>query len=195
MKNLLKYLPVAFVLIGLPIFSWYFLNKGTVMRKDAMKSLYVKSDLGQFQTVTDDDSTFQSSAMLGKRWFVVFIPETADFTQAMQISSQIYSQAKDDFSPYVLCISGIKSGISTIEISQNFQKKFDRKFCKNAFLAQDHFAKLGSQIFKIPENLVQKSLVILVDEKSKIRNYYELENENEVKKLVREYPVFLSLKP
>ena len=66
--------------------------------------------------------------------------------------------------------------------------------CKNAFIEDEHFSKFGREIFGIPESLISKSIVVLIDDKAQVRNYYNIEDPVVFKQLVREYPVFLSLK-
>lgn len=191
MVKILRYLLILFVLVGLPVFSWYFLNKGTSMRKDAMASLQVKEQVPSFQTLTDDDSTFTKQNLIGKRWFVFLMPTQLDSGKSLSVVTQIYELAKDDFHPYFLTLIGFNQSISTVDIIEPLLKKLDRKYWKNAFIAEEHFDNFTKEVFKL-DPIVPS--VVLLDEKAQIRNTYPINNDESIKKLVREYPVFLSLK-
>ncbi|MFZ1380149.1 MAG: hypothetical protein WAS56_10815 [Saprospiraceae bacterium] len=194
MQKLLKYIPILLILIGLPLFSWYYLNKGTTMRRDAMKSLVIKSKVSNFQILTDDDSTFTNQGLVDKRWFVLWLPQNADRENMLGTCAKIYDLAKDDFQPHFFSIIGFTTGENANSISELFSKKLNRKYWKNAFIEDEHFSKFGREIFGIPESLISKSIVVLIDDKAQVRNYYNIEDPVVFKQLVREYPVFLSLK-
>lgn len=52
----LKVLIVLVILIGMPLFAWYFLNEGTQMRKEAMAYLTPKETISSFQCITESES-------------------------------------------------------------------------------------------------------------------------------------------
>ena len=48
--------------------------------------------------------------------------------------------------------------------------------------------------FHLPDSLVKSNIAILIDTQLMIRNYYQLDDQAQLRNLVLHYPVFLSLK-
>ncbi len=184
---------VAIILIGLPLFAWYYLSKGTQMRKDAMVDLAVKSEVGNFQSVTDSDSIFYSESFQGKRWIVGIIGADSSRTHGIELLKNIYKQSKEEFTIHLFTIVGLFSGEMISDMSRQFELTQDRNWIKT-YMAAKHIYLFSEDAFAIPEKYKNKNIVVLVDEFGKIRQYYDLSDDAEVKKMVRQIPVFLSLK-
>ncbi|HRI00281.1 MAG TPA: hypothetical protein PK006_04440 [Saprospiraceae bacterium] len=184
---------LVLILIILPIFAWYFLQKGTQMRKDAMQDLNPKGGVDLFQLTTDDDSTFTQSHFLTKKWLVCFFEHDSIGLQSLQIIKSINKQASEDFVLNVFSVMGLKEG----ELIKDASYKHDIsnfKFWKKAYIANVHLYKFCDKVFQVPLELYNKPVALLLDQNSQIRAYYNLEDPESVKMLVKQLPVFLSLK-
>lgn len=193
MKKYLNYLFLSIILVGLPLYAWYYLSKGTQMRKEAMAELQPKAEVGHFQSVTDADSMFYSESFKGKKWIVGIIGADSARIKHVTVLKNIFKQAKEEFSVNVFTIIGLYSG----ELIGDMGKKLDIPRNGNwvkTYMAAQHIFIFSEDAFAIPESYKNKSLVVLVDENEKIRKYYSLADENEIKIMARQIPVFLSLK-
>jgi hypothetical protein len=166
---------------------------GTKMRKDAMADLQVKESIGNFQSVTDSDSLFNSESFKGKKWLVAVIGADSLRMKHLTIFKNIFKQSKEEFDVNVFTIVGLYSGELIPDMGKQFELPLDRKWIKT-YMAAQHVYVFSADAFVIPEAFQNKNLAILVDEKGNIRNYYSLEDETQVVNLVRQVPVFLSLK-
>ncbi|MBK8449646.1 MAG: hypothetical protein IPL42_06315 [Saprospiraceae bacterium] len=193
MKKVLTNLMLAVILIGLPLFAWYYLDSGTKMRKEAMLDLEPKAEMGNFQSVTDQDSLFYSESLIGKRWIIGLIGADSLRAKSVEILKNVYKQAKEEFSINMYSMIGLYPGELIGDMSKNFSLSQDRNWIKT-YMAEKHIYIFGQDAFSIPDQLKNKDLIIFLDEFGKIRNYYDLTNPEQVKHMARQVPVFLSLK-
>lgn len=193
MKKNLNYLWVGLILIGLPFFAWYYLSKGTEMRKSAMKELEPKGAVGNFQSVTDSDSLFYSENLKGHRWIVGIIGADSLRRSSLEILKNIYNQSKEEFSVKVFTIIGLYSGEFIPEMGAKLRLPREANWI-NTYMADKHVFVFAEDAFVIPPVRLKQDLILLVDEKGTVRQYYSLANPEEVKKMARQVPVFLSLK-
>lgn len=193
MSRLYQLLLLGIIVIGFPFFAWYYLNKGTQMRKLAMQHLAPKGMLSNFQTATDQDSVISSEGLSGKRWIIGIIPADSSRQENINEFKKIIAQVSGEFSTHVFTIIGLELGEQISQIGQ--QLDLPRKSTWfSTFLAKNHVFPFSSDAFSLPEKYLDKPLIVLLDENGQIRNYYSLNLPDEVKTAIREIPVFLSLK-
>ncbi len=193
MKKYFNYLFVAIILVGLPLYAWYFLTKGTQMRKDAMSDLEPKFQIGNFQSVTDADSLFYSESFLGKKWIVGIIAADSLRDKHVEIVKDLYQQSKDEFSSNIFTIIGLHSGELIVDMGKHFALPYDANWIKT-YMAAKHIFLFSNEAFSIPESKSNQSLVVFIDNQGMTRQYYTLSDGEDVKKMARQLPVFLSLK-
>ncbi len=163
------------------------------MRKDAMSDLEPKIEIGNFQSVTDSDSLFHSNSFLGKKWIVGIIGADSLRDKDLRILKDLYVQSKTEFSFNVFSIIGLHSGELIPEMAEKLNIPRENDWIKT-YMAARHIYIFAGEAFSIPESLTKKNLIILIDQHGMIRQYYALNEESEIKKMVRQVPVFLSLK-
>lgn len=191
--RLVRTVGLLILLIGLPAFAWYFLNQGTQMRKEVMARLEPKGNLGNFQSVTDRDSLFYSESLLGKRWIIAVIAADSSRQTNVEIFKNIKKQIGNEFSLNVYSLIGLFPGELIYEMSTELGiSSFD--FWEKSYMAENHIYPFASDAFDIPESYRNKNLAILMDEQGRIRRYYAIDDQQELKNAIREIPVFLSLK-
>ena len=185
---------IFLILIGLPIFAWYFLQKGSGMRKNAMAELKAKDTIDAFETPTENDIIVRQNFLVGKRWLVAILGNDDNRNLMAHTVLNLYNQSKEEFKPNIMCITGLKSGESMPQITQNFKFKSSDSTWLNCYLSENHLHPFTQEVFNLPNEYKNRPSVILVDEDLHVRNYYRLDDPDDVKKLVWQYPVFLSLK-
>ena len=193
MKKVLTLLLIGIILVGLPIYAWYYLSEGTKMRKQAMTDLEPKAEVGNFQSVTEQDSLFYSESLKGNRWIIAIIGADSLRPGHINIVKNIFKQSKEEFSVHLYSIIGLTQGELIPEMNQKFDLPRDRNWIKT-YMAEKHVYVFAADAFSIPEGHKNKNLIIFLDEFGKIRNYYNLGDAAEVKHLSRQVPVFLSLR-
>lgn len=193
MKKTFNLILIAGILIGLPLFAWYYLSKGTQMRKDAMADLIPKAELGNFQTSLEDESIFYSDSLLGKNWIVAIIGADSTRSKHVNILNKLYTQTKEEFSVNVFTIIGLYHGELLRDMSQLLGLPNSKNWLKS-YMAANHVYPFSAEAFSIPEHLKNQNVILLMDKNGKIRNYYSLLDDASVVDLVRHIPVFLSLK-
>lgn len=181
------------IIIGLPAFAWYYLNKGTQMRKSAMENLSPKSEMGNFQTVTEKDSLYYSQSLQGKRWIIGIIGADSLRIKHLKDLKDLVGQAKLEFSVNVFTIIGLYQGELITEMSDKLEIGRETNWVKT-YMAANHVFPFSTDAFSIPESHSNQNIIALVDEEGRMRNYYKFEDKEEIKTAVREIPVFLSLK-
>ncbi|MDQ3140905.1 MAG: hypothetical protein M3Q56_01520 [Bacteroidota bacterium] len=163
------------------------------MRKSAMSALEPKGQIGNFQSVTEQDSIFNSEHLKGNRWLITILGADAARETSSKDILKLFTQSNKDFNGHIFSIIGLFPGES-MDVAQN---KFNWPKMPNwkvSYMAEKHVYIFSTDAFEIPERLRNKPLAILVDENGRIRNYYDLSDQNKLMELVRHYPVFLSLK-
>ena len=171
-------------MIGLPLYAWYYLTKGTQMRKDAMADLEPKAEVGNFQSVTDADSLFYSESFQGKRWIVGIVGADSSRENGIHILKDIYKQSKEEFTMNVFTIIGLFSGELIPDMSKQFELPREHNWIKT-YMAAKHVYVFSEDAFSIPESYKNKNIIVLVDENGKIRQYYSLTDDLEVKKMAK----------
>ncbi|NOT36093.1 MAG: hypothetical protein HOP11_01810 [Saprospiraceae bacterium] len=178
----------------MPITAWYFLNKGSVLRKNAMEELKAKDVIDAFETPTENDLIVNTNFLKGRRWLVAILgngPRRADNAQNIL---NLYNQSKEEFKPNILCITGLLQGESMPQMTQQLKLRSTDSTWLNCYLAENHVHPYTYEVFNIPLEFKNKACAVLVDEKLHVRNYFNLDDPASVKELVWQYPVFLSLK-
>jgi len=193
MKKTFNLILIAGILIGLPLFAWYYLSKGTQMRKEAMSDLRPKAELSNFQTSLEDESIFFSDSLLGKNWIVAIIGADSSRVKHLNILNKIYIQTKEEFSVNILTIVGLYPGEMLRDMSQLLGIPNSKNWLKS-YMAANHVYPFSTEAFSIPEHLKDQDVILLLDRNGKIRNFYKLMDTDSVVDLVRHIPVFLSLK-
>ncbi len=194
MNKYLKTTLVLLILIGMPAFAWYFLERGTSLRKAAMKSLEPKEAIGQFETPTEKDIIINSEKLKGKRWLIAVIGSLDRRTDYCKILTNLYQQSKESFKPYIMTVIGLKHGEPLKATSETLKLPSEDNHWNICYLSIDHVFPFCAEAFNLREAYQDKDCIILLDENLMVRNYYLLSDTKEIQKLIREYPVFLSLK-
>lgn len=194
MKSKLRIFVVLIILLGMPAFAWYFLQKGTSMRKSAMQNLEPKETLGQFETMTEKEQVVNPLSLKGKRWLIAILGTKDQRKASAELLLKLYKQSKDEFQANIFSLTGLDTGESMPFISQYLNLPSDDSHWLISYMSSDHLYAFSKEAFSIREQYVNKPCIILLDENLTIRSYYDISKELEVQKLVREYPVFLSLK-
>ncbi|MEP7195362.1 MAG: hypothetical protein ABI851_02510 [Saprospiraceae bacterium] len=177
----------------MPGFAWYYLQKGTTLRKNAMAALQPKGEIGKFETPTEKDVVIRPDQLKGNRWLIAIIG-TEDRSKFTPTILNIYKQSKDEFLPNILFLTGLEMGESIPIVSQQLKLPSDNPKWLICYFAKEHLFPFSKDAFNIIDTYANKSCVMLVDENLQIRNTYLLSEDSDVKQLVRHYPVFLSLK-
>jgi hypothetical protein len=193
LRKALNYFFVAVILIGLPFYAWYYLNKGERMRKDAMADLQPKAEVGNFQSVTDADSLFYAESFRGKKWIVGIVGADSMRAKHLDVIKNIYNQAKEGFRVNFFTIVGLFPGELIPDMRKQLDLPTDANWTKT-YMAAQHVYKFSEDAFSLPQNMLNKNVVVFVDEDGKILQFYSLDDKSETVKLVRQLPVFLSLK-
>jgi hypothetical protein len=189
----IKQLIVFIVIVGLPLTAWFFLNKGSQMRKEALERLQPKGSVGHFQMSVDIDSIFDAGMMSGKRWVVGILGHDSIRGVQMQFFQELLRQAGNEFPMHVFTIAAIAPGerIEGLSVAMGFPST---PFWIKAYLASIHVFPFAQGAFEVPNAYSDRDILIFVDEKGRIRNYYSLEDEFDRKQAVRDLPIFYALK-
>lgn len=163
------------------------------MRKDAMSELEPKFQIGNFQSVTDADSLFYSESFLGKKWIVGIVGADSLREKHIEIVKDLYRQSKDEFTCNVFTIIALQSGELIVDMGKQFGLPYDANWIKT-YMAAKHIFLFSSEAFSIPDSKNNQSMVVFVDNEGMTRQYYSLSNPDDVIKMARQLPVFLSLK-
>lgn len=163
------------------------------MRKSAMENLSPKSEMGNFQTVTEKDSLYYSQSLQGKRWIIGIIGADSLRIKHLKDLKDLVGQAKLEFSVNVFTIIGLYQGELITEMSDKLEIGRETNWVKT-YMAANHVFPFSTDAFSIPESHSNQNIIALVDEEGRMRNYYKFEDKEEIKTAVREIPVFLSLK-
>lgn len=193
MNRSFSFFLILIILIGLPISAWYFLNKGTQMRKAAMADLQQTIQLGSFQLPVKNDSMIGPQTLLGNRWLIALVPaDTGRMEYAIELLG-LFKQTEKDFIPNWLTIVATKPGEDRYTLVKDFQWP-EKSNWAISFLAENHLYPFSNEAFRVTTEFQNMPLIFFVDENNYIRQFYRMNNKEDMMRLVRQYPVFLSLK-
>lgn len=194
MNSKLRILAVALILIGLPLFAWYFLNAGTRMRKEAMGSLKPKDAVQHFQNTSSDNLIITEDSLKGARSLVALIAADSQATEHVDIVLRLRKQSSEEFNLRTLIVAGQNFGENIDYLNSKFGFSTSSSDFRVCYMAASHVFPFGNSVFNVPSDYKDQSIAILVDDQLQIRNFYKLSDPQDVKLLVRHLPVFLSLK-
>ncbi len=189
-----KLLLIFIILIGLPAFAWYFLESGTAMRKEAMEALKPKIGISHFQNVEWHDTPVTEDSLKGKRWMVAILGADSANREHVQTLLKLNKQSEVEFTLRTFVLAGMNSGETAEYLNAHLSVPVNDPKWLVSYMAAEHVFPFTEQIFSTPADYQKQSIVVLLDDKQQIRNYYKLSDPDDLKNLVRHLPVFLSLK-
>ncbi|MBK9272313.1 MAG: BRCT domain-containing protein [Saprospiraceae bacterium] len=194
MTQQIKIALVLIILIGLPLFAYYFLQSGTRMRKEAMEALKPKIAISHFQNTDWKDRTISEDSLKGSKWLVAVLGADSMNRDHVQKLIKLNQQSSEEFTQKTYLIAGMNSGETADYLNALLSVPIHDPKWIISYMAADHVFPFSASVFGIPEEYKNTSVAIFLDDKQQIRNYYKLSDSEDVKKLVRHLPVFLSLK-
>ncbi len=171
---------IVLVLFGLPALSWLFLQKGLNTRLSILQEI---DSLGLVPVCLPlaEDSLVAPQTWKPNTWFIAFHRSDSSSHVAEEVLEKIYEDLSEKTALSVL--------VFTLE-EGNVPKAIDLHSKKNQFeISLDSLAwkMLAVEGFHWPVDdtaYPRSSLVALVDEDGVILNFYDLEKEEEVKRLI-----------
>ena len=193
LQKILRTGGVLVVLVGLPIFAWYFLNKGAQLRYRVMTELKPKSEVLDFIIAIEKDSIFSKEQLRIAKSLIAFIRHSETGQVAEKNINRIYTQSSKDFQPRMIVFE-VDSSFPDSVIMKPKSAIANQEFVKVYQISENLFRSQFHSAFHLPDSLVKSNIAILVDTQLMIRNYYQLDDQAQLRNLVLHYPVFLSLK-
>ncbi len=212
-----KYLQAAaFILfiIGLPLISWYYLQAGFDYHKDLMSELNNYGRIPEFSFVDQNGDTLTRDKLQGKLMVVNFFnTEEEHFSKTMDYLRRLSSQFHDR-NDLVFVSHALEKDIDVTEIKE-IAKKENLDHAQAIFLTGDRKDLLdilskGYQIPDFEQRGVEDKILprsadfvnipeeypyfVLVDESGTIRNYYKVDDEKSVTRLVEHLALILPRK-
>lgn len=178
-------LMICFLL--LPFISWLYIRNGVDFRLNALKELNQKLNISSIDSLEVDGQILNNDSLKGKVWIFMKIEDKTQVEISKEIASTIYDQ--NDGSRSVKVVISTEPGLQKDLNLNAFLTK--RKFV--SFAPVKSFDDLQSIFVQKDSFSVNRfaATCLIIDNKGFIRRGYELENPEEVKKLVQHSAILI----
>lgn len=197
-KIILQYFLLFLFLIVLPAGSWYYLHKGLDYHKTAMEELKDYGQIPAFSLMNYDSSELNRENVAGNIVIAYFFSMQNEelselFGERISKIHQQFDERKD-----VSFLFHVVDSAETAGAITSFAERYaliDREQCY--FLSGDPAAMEmhARQGYKLPLeegiSLGDNPYLILADTAMTIRNYYDLRNEGEIRRLIEHIALIL----
>ena len=199
-KRLIEVVAISFILIICPAASWYYLQKGLDYQKESRKELSATSTL--------DVSTFipefikQDSTLLNNKLRLLILNESNNQNEVAEISTKLVDQFEESKGLFIIEL--IKSSVTnipqslqknTIQISKVIDQSEFQNISANVIGSPVYEEVNGKKMFKeLDKNIPSSGDAIyayLIDQHDKVRNVYDLLNEDRVKRMVEHIAILI----
>jgi peroxiredoxin len=211
-KKVIQNLALALFLIGLPLGSWYYLRAGFNYHKELMNELKDYGRIPDFTLVNQKGVTVSRSNIEGKTAILSFFnPNNESYGRTMEYFRKYYSQFHEREDLIYLAVALEPTTASQLEI---LARKEELNDIQHYFLAGDEPAvkklindgvqipdlsnraddmtiPLSSSMIDVPE---EYPYLVLINESGMIRNYYDINNEQDLTRLIEHLALTLPRK-
>jgi len=212
-KSKIKTLAILTILVGFPLLSWYYLTTGYNYQMGARAELKDYGKLPAFNFTNQDGGTYTSDSLKNTMSIISFFGDDGKINQEMfNVMKKLNTQFGENRNLELLMVS--------IESQEDSRGVLSGLFAVNQFDARQHNFLTSSNVdvqkwigegIKVPikwevkeneaaeiqleENKSGKigdyPFFILVDKKQTIRNFYHVDKEEEVKRMVEHIAILL----
>jgi len=212
LNNLIQFLGLGVLLIVFPLGSWYYLSEGFQYQKDAYAELKDYGAVPSFSLIGQNEKPFTLKEIENKIAVVGFFSRSGKTTpQLMEQLSELHQQFKDrkdilflmyHLTPGTSDIMTLKDMAAKTNVEDWDQCMFltgDENSIRSHFkstykipLFKEGRAEDGNLKFKpIKENTSEFPYFVLVDANGKIRNYYDINNKEDIQRLVEHLAILM----
>ena len=213
LKSKIQTLAILTILIGFPLLSWYYLTTGYNYQMDARSELKDYGKLPPFNFTNQNGGIYALDSLENTMSVISFFGSDGKMNQEMfNVMKKLNTQFGDNPNLELLIV--------TIESQQDSPGVLSGLFAVNQFDAKQHHLLTSSnpdiqkwigEGIKIPTKLAAKEnapaeiqleenksgniedypFFILVDKKQMIRNFYHVDKEEEIKRMVEHIAILL----
>ncbi len=213
LKSKIQTFAILTILVGFPLLSWYYLNTGYNYQMGARAELKDYGKLPDFNFTSQNGGTYSSDSLENTMAIISFFGKDGKVNQEMfNVMRKLNTQFGDNRNLELLIVSiqseldspGVLGGLFAVN-------QFDEKQHHFLTTSTDEIQKWIGEGIKIPtkwteqENApadisleINKSgtienypFFVLVDRKKTIRNFYHVDDEQEVKRMVEHIALLL----
>ena len=189
LRKFTQFLALGVLLIGAPIGSWYYLNKGFNERKEALDQL---RDYGKFQltSTTDVEGHPVTEDSLQQRFSVVgFLDNISKESAELKHAELLYKQfGRDGGIALVTYMNAVDSTNLQSYATEVFSKQDGFWYIVN--LSKERYNTMRNQIYG--DSLRSGSHFALIDTTLTIRNYYDATDIKAVDALAKHVAMFVA---
>lgn len=194
---ILKMLALFMMLVVLPAGSWYYLQQGYEYRKASLDKLQELGPAPSFSFVNYDSTVINSKDLEGS----VVIAGVFDYQNGLEEDlktkiGKLFTQFNRREEFYMIVHLNGVSDSTVQQIGEKLVEDYDFEFPERFYLTSGT-TDFALNTYKIPaskEELNSKNMVVLIDAKQEVRNYYSLNDEEEIKLLVHHVTIVLPKK-
>lgn len=209
--NKLQVFGILTILILFPLMSWYYLKTGYNYQMDARGELKDYGKTPIFSLVDNNGNTFTNDSIGNTMAVISFLgkDENTDTTM-LGIMQKLNTQFGDNRNLKLL-IGTLQPEFDSPEKLSSIFKKYNLADDQHTLLTGDKSAlqKLAGMDLKVPKEWIPREneadeiifekisnvedypFFVLMDRKQTIRNYYKVNNEDEVKRMVEHIAIML----
>lgn len=174
---------IVALLIIFPAVSWYYLQTGLDHRKKTLSELNELGQIGPFQLRDQSNRIVSQEGLKGKVAVVNFLP--ADRDQAKALTGRIakvHQSFSREFGIAFLSFIPQDSTRQIIDVAKELGIENPEQWSLLSTPVQE-WQRLAEETFRLPK---PGSSVALVDSTGMIRNYYDINNNQEMGRLVEQ---------
>jgi cytochrome oxidase Cu insertion factor (SCO1/SenC/PrrC family) len=194
---ILKMLALFMMLVVLPAGSWYYLKQGYEYRKASLDKLQELGTAPSFSFVNYDSTIINSEDLEGN----VVIAGVFDYKNGLEEDlkakiGKLFTQFNRREEFYMIVHLNGVSDSTVQQVGETLVEDYNFEFPERFYLTSGT-TEFAWNTYKIPaskEELNSKNMVVLIDAKQEVRNYYSLNDEEEIKLLVHHVTIVLPKK-
>ena len=205
-------LALTFILLGFPLVSWYYLKLGMNYQIKTRSELKDYGKLPIFNFTNTSGNLFNNDSLKKKMSVISFLGKNEKSDQEMLAIMQKLNEQFGDNSNLKLLIPTLRPQEDSVEKLQSLFQEYQFKQNQHQLLRGEKSAVQNwvTKGIKIPTQWVKKEegaddiifdknqieiedypFFVLVDTAQTIRNYYHIDNMNEVKRMIEHIAILL----
>ncbi len=202
-NKILQTIALLLFLVGLPLGSWYYLQRGLDYRLDAMEELKTYGEAPDFELTTADDSLLTKGDLRGKLVVAAFL--TTAEKERPDRYGEVLSKLLDQFGEgnnFKMLVHGTDTLADTPRALLRFaatHRLTDEDVCHFLPPELPAFEKLAREGYRLPldagTELRDNPYLALADSSLTIRNYYDITEESQVRRLVEHIAMIIPRAP
>ena len=192
-RGIIQTAALFLLLVFLPLGSWYFLQSGVDYRKSALDEL---QEFGEVPMISYQSFDLDKAASSGKMLILGFLDDTAANAESKIGERLAALHDQFDNRQDVLFLNHVNADQEVVDLLKNDYKLDDAEQCYFSLVEKEAVANYQSKYPGVSDfdlELFKENVIAITDTSHQIRQYYNLGEAEEMKRLIQHIAIILPI--